>query len=119
MYHVPPEVNYLSAPFTILQTVNGTDKVGGEFTLISGSNASIPLAFNASAEAVAEAINDIKNWGGLVLVDRQQLLLSESDSDDAHEGDMFEWRLTFSPIEGDVEELRVRKCLFASMCGER
>lgn len=102
--------------------MNGTDTVGGEFTLVLGSNASIPLAFNASEAEVAEAVNGMKDWEGLVLVDRQQLLLSEmSDSEEEHEGDMFEWRLTFSAIEGDVQELRVRNtCVlsFLLICGE-
>lgn len=99
---------YPLAPLNFSQTANGTDTVGGEFTLVSGSNASVPLAFNASAAEVAEAVNGMKDWEGVVLVDRQEVVLSESsDSDDKHEGDMFEWRLTFSPIEGDVKELRV------------
>lgn len=88
-----------------MQTINGTDSVGGEFTLVSGSNVSTPLAFNASAMEVAEAINGMKYWGGLVLVDRQDLLASDTNT---NERDMFEWRLMFSPTEGDVEELRVR-----------
>lgn len=59
---------------------------------------------------MAEAVNDMKDWEGLVLVDRQELWLDEpSDSDDGNEGDMFEWRLTFSSVEGDVDELRVRR----------
>lgn len=90
--------------------MNGTDPVGGEFTLVSGSNASLPLAANASAADVAEAANGMADWKGLVLVDRQEMLLGEtgvSQGDDL--GDLFEWRLTFSPADGDVEELRVSK----------
>lgn len=90
--------------------MDGTDTVGGEFTLISGSDTSAPLAFNASAAEVAEAVNSMKDWEGLVLVERQELVSSESSgSGDASEGDMFEWRLTFPPAEGDVQELRVRR----------
>lgn len=92
-----------------MQVVNGTGAVGGEFTLVSGSDTSAPLAFNASAAEVADAVNTMRSWEGLVLVDRQELLSGEgSDSVDAYEGDLFEWRLTFPPAEGDVEELRVR-----------
>lgn len=90
--------------------MDGTSTVGGEFTLVSGSDASTPLAFNASAAEVAEAVNSMSEWAGLVLVGRQELGYNESsDSGDVDEGDMFEWRLTFSPAEGDVQELRVRK----------
>lgn len=98
-----------------LQTVNGTGTVGGEFTLVLGSDASTPLAFDASAAEVAEAVNSMKEWAGLVLVERQELGYNESsDSGDVTEGDMFEWRLTFSPAEGDVQELRVRRlCNYA------
>lgn len=113
MYHIPLRVNCRLIIFP--QTVNGTGTVGGEFTLVSGSNVSTPLAFNASAAEVAEAVNDMKDWEGLVLVDRQELWLSEpSDSDDGHEGDMFEWRLTFSSVEGDVDELRVRSTILVT-----
>ena len=102
------------------QVVDGTGTVGGEFTLVSGSDTSTPLAFNASAVEVAEAVNAIRSWEGLVLVDRQELLSSGgNDSGDGYEGDLFEWRLTFPPAEGDVEELRVRKFLsiyLYSMC---
>ena len=90
--------------------MDGTGTVGGEFTLVSGSDASTPLAFNASAAEVAEATNSMKEWAGLVLVERQELRYNESsDSEDMNERDMFEWRLTFSPAEGNVDELRVRK----------
>lgn len=89
--------------------MDGTGTVGGEFTLVSGSDTSTPLAFDASAAEVAEAVHGMKAWAGLVLVERQELAYNESsDSGDASEGDMFEWRLTFSPAEGDVQELRVR-----------
>lgn len=90
--------------------MNGTDAVGGEFTLISGSNASTPLAANASAGDVAEAVNSMVDWKGLVLVDRQELLAGEtSGGEDDDLGDLFEWRLTFSPADGDVEGLRVSR----------
>lgn len=82
-----------------LQTTNGTDAVGGEFTIVAGSLASVPLAYNASASDVAEAVNGIDSWEGLVLAEREELSGSE--------GDMFEWRLTFSPAEGNAPELRV------------
>lgn len=55
---------------------------------------------------VAEAVNDMKDWEGVVLVDREEL--DDGYQEDEYMGDMFEWRLTFSPIEGNVEELRVR-----------
>lgn len=84
--------------------MNGTDTVGGEFTLVAGVNASIPLSYNASALEVAEAVNGMASWVGLVLADRREL----SERSD-NEGDMFEWRLTFSPAQGDVPELRVRE----------
>lgn len=80
------------------QTVNGTDTMGGEFYLVAGINASTPLAYNASASQVAEAVNGMTDWAGLVLVDRREL----------SEEDMFEWHLTFSPTDGNVEQLRVR-----------
>lgn len=98
--------------------MNGTGTVGGEFALVSGSDASTPLAFDASAAEVAEAINGMKDWEGLVLVERQELVSDESsDSGDMNEGDMFEWRLTFPPAEGDVQELRVRRpCDVTVMC---
>lgn len=89
------------------QSVNGTDTVGGEFTLVSGVKASIPLAYDASASDVADAVNSMENWQGLVLVDRVEL--SEQGNS---EGDMFEWRLTFSPSEGNLPELRVRAFIF-------
>lgn len=93
----------------IFQTVNGTDAVGGEFTLVVGSNASIPLAANASAAEVAEAVNSLKAWEGLVLVDRKEVVLEDTSREQEKPlGDLFEWRLTFSPTDGDVEELRVR-----------
>lgn len=100
-------------PLHSLQTVDGTGTVGGEFALVSGSDASTPLAFNASAAEVAEAVNSMTDWEGLVIVERQEIESSEpNDSGDASGGDMFEWRLTFSPAEGDVQELRVRR-----LCG--
>lgn len=90
--------------------MDGTGTVGGEFTLISGSDTSAPLIFDASAAEVAEAVNIMKEWQGLVLVEQQELVSNESnDSGEANVGDMFEWRVTFSPAEGDVEELRVRR----------
>ena len=100
---------FLRVNQTSLQTVDGTGTVGGEFTLVSGSDASTPLAFDASAAEVSEAVNSMKEWSGLVLVERQELGYNESsDSGDVPEGDMFEWRLTFPPAEGDTQELRVR-----------
>ncbi len=96
------EMIYLP-PHLLMQIVNGTDTVGGEFTLVIGSDTSSPLAFNASAAEVADAVNTMRSWEGLMLVDRQELLSGV--------GDLFEWRLTFPPAEGDVEELRVRSAL--------
>lgn len=72
--------------------------MGGEFYLVAGTNASAPIAYNASASELAEAVNGMTDWGGLVLADRRELL----------EEDMFEWYLTFSPMNGNVEQLRVR-----------
>ena len=85
--------------------MNGTDAVGGEFTLVTGENVSIPVAYNASASGVAGAINSMKEWAGLVLVERQDLT---DQSYSQKSTDVFEWRLTFSPAEGNVPELRVR-----------
>lgn len=76
--------------------------IGGEFSLIHGVNASVPLAHNASAADVAEAINNINDWVGVILVEREEL----SEYTD-NQGDMFEWRMTFPPEEGDVPQLRV------------
>lgn len=84
--------------------MNGTDPVGGEFTLVAGATTSVPLAYNASALDVAEAVNGMQKWAGLVLADRQGIG-EQTDT----EGDMFEWRLTFPPAEGNVEEVRVRE----------
>lgn len=64
------------------------------------------MAYNASATDVAQAVNDFSDWAGVILVERREL----SEWID-NQGDMFEWRLTFSPDEGDVAELRVRKTL--------
>lgn len=76
--------------------------MGGEFYLVAGINASVPLAYNASASEVAEAVNGMEDWVGLVLADRREL----------GEEDMFEWHLTFSPADGNVEQLRVRDCVY-------
>lgn len=92
IFHVLPPAH--AAP----QTVNGTDTVGGEFYLVAGINASTPLAYNASALQVAEAVNGMAGWVGHVLVDRREL----------SEEDMFEWYLTFSSADENVEQLRVR-----------
>lgn len=87
------------------QTMDGINPVRGEFTLVSGVTASAPLAYNASASEVAEAINTMKTWEGLILVERQEV----TDQDNKNPAnDMFEWRLTFSPAEGNVPEIGVR-----------
>lgn len=85
--------------------MNGTNPVRGEFTLITGVTPSAPLAYNASASEVAEVVNTMKTWEGLVLVERQELTEQGNGSP---ANDMFEWRLTFPPAEGNVPEIRVR-----------
>lgn len=85
--------------------MDGTNPVRGEFTLVTGVTPSAPLAYNASASEVAEAINAMKTWEGLILVERQEI--TEQDNNNPA-NDMFEWRLTFSPAEGNVPEMRVR-----------
>lgn len=63
----------------------------------------MPLAFNASATDLAEAVNGMGGWKGVVLAERRELSTWRDN-----QGDRFEWRLTFSPAEGDVAEMRVR-----------
>lgn len=83
--------------------MNGTENVGGEFTLVANTITSIPLRFNASAAEVAEAVNAMNSWDGLVLVDRHRL----NDHDENAE-DMFQWDLTFPAAMGNIPQLRVR-----------
>lgn len=78
-----------------------------------GANATVPLAYNASAADVAQAINDFSDWIGVILAERREL----SEWID-NQGDMFEWRLTFSPYEGDVAELRVRRTMPVAPSGQ-
>lgn len=42
------------------------------------------------------------NWADVVLVERR-----DPGTWNGYQGDMFEWRLTFSPRDGDVPELQV------------